>query len=93
MAETTQYMFAHHELVEALIKKQGLHEGLWQMAVEFHLGATIAGPDAEQLKPTAMVGVHRIGIQRTDKKSNLAVDAATINPAPAKAVKRLKKPT
>ena len=94
MAEPTQYMFMHKEVVETLIKKQGIHEGQWVLSVEFGLSAVTAGPSDDQLFPTAMVPLLKIGIQKTDQMSNLAVDAAQVNPAakPKQASTQKKKP-
>lgn len=81
MAEvTTRYTFNHKELVETLIKKQGLHEGLWMIYVEFGLSAVNAGPSDEQLLPAAVVPIVKIGIQKGEKENSLTVDAAKVNP-------------
>lgn len=82
MAEPTQYMFTHKEVVEILVKQQGLHEGLWSLSVEFGINAVITGPNDDQLYPTAMVPVIRFGIQKSEKMNNISVDAALVNPAP-----------
>jgi hypothetical protein len=84
MAETTtRYTFTHKELVEALIKTQGLHEGLWSMYVEFGLGAVNAGPSDDQLLPAAIVPVVKIGLQKGEKENAITVDAAKVNPKPS----------
>lgn len=82
MAEATQYTFSHKEVVEALIKKQGLHEGLWGLYIEFGIGAACAGPDDNSLHPTAFVPVMKIGLLKAEKPTNLTADAALMNPAP-----------
>lgn len=81
MAEATQFAFSHQEVVEALIKKQGLHEGLWGLYVEFGLAAANVGPDSNAINPAAVVAVSKVGIIKTDKPTNLTVDAAKVNPA------------
>lgn len=81
MADSTQVMLNHKEVVEALIKHQGLHEGLWSLAVEFGIGAATASGEPEIFYPTAMVPVLRIGLNRAEKLNNLTVDAAKANPA------------
>lgn len=81
MADSQNVMFDHKTVVEALIKHQGLHEGLWSLAIEFGLGAATAGGEPETLYPTAMVPVFRIGLNRAEKLNNLTVDAAKANPA------------
>lgn len=83
MAEATQLMFKHAEVVTALIKQQGLHEGIWALTVHFGLGAVNAGqsPDGSDANPAAVIPVLGIGLQRADAASNIAVDAAIVNPA------------
>jgi len=80
MAEANQYLFDFKEVVEALLKKQDIHEGVWGIYVEFGLKATNAGPSESQLFPTAIVPLQKIGIQKFEKENNLTVDAAKVNP-------------
>jgi hypothetical protein len=80
MAETSQISFSYKEVVEALIKKHGLNEGLWMLAVNFGLQATNIGPTDADLKPAAIVGLLGIALQRADKETNLTVNAAYVNP-------------
>lgn len=82
MAEATQYFFSHQEVATALVKAQGLHEGLWSLSVSFGFGAINIGsdPNAGDLSPSGIVQVQKIGLQRTTEKTSLAVDAAEVNP-------------
>ncbi len=82
MAEVSMYTFTHREVAEALIRKQGIHEGLWGIYMEFGIGAANinSGPSEEALVPAAIVPVVKMGIQRFDKPNTLTVDAAQINP-------------
>jgi len=84
MAEVTRYTFDYKEVAEALIKKQGIHEGLWGIYMEFGIvaGNIPTGPSEQALLPAAIVPVVKIGIQRFDKPSSLTVDATEINPSP-----------
>lgn len=90
MAETTQIIFKHKEVVEALLKQQGLHEGIWGLFVRFGLSAANVGSTPEDLQPAAIVPLLEIGLQKFDQESNIAVDAAKVNPEglPLKAVKK-----
>jgi hypothetical protein len=83
MAEASNYMFDYKELAEALIKQQGIHEGLWGVRIEFGIGAgnLPQDPSGDVLLPAAIVPVQKIGIQRFKKPNNLTVDAAEVNPA------------
>ncbi len=87
MAEATQYHFSHQELVTALIKAQGIHEGIWSLSVEFGFGAGNAGPNDKELLPTGMISIQRMGLTRVTVLSNMAVDAAEVNPKPTKSKK------
>ncbi len=86
MADAIQHMFSHKELAEALVKEKGIHEGLWVLSIEFGMSAITAGPTDDQMMPTAMIPVLRIGIQSADKDkmTNLSVDAAVVNPGKPK---------
>lgn len=80
MAEAELITFSYKEVVECLIKKQGLHEGLWTLYIEFGIGAGMAGPNSESLSPVAFVPVVKIGIQHATEPTNLTADAAEVNP-------------
>jgi hypothetical protein len=95
MAEVERYLFPYTEIVTALLKKEGVHSGIWMLYLEFGLAAANAPVRAEEseammtevealqnLMPTAILPVKKIGIQRTDRLSNLSVDAAIVNPKP-----------
>ncbi len=84
MAEIKQYVFTYQEVVEALIKQQDLHEGIWALLLEFGIaGANIQGL-GEEIAPSAIVPVKKIGLQKVDAISPIAVDAAVVNPAKKK---------
>jgi hypothetical protein len=87
MAESTQMMFTHKEVVECLVKKQGLTEGIWGLFVKFGMLAANIGPTPTEIVPTAMVGLLEIGLQKMDKESNITVDAAKVNPVVSQKIK------
>lgn len=70
------------EITEILIKHQNLHEGLYNLSVEFQLAVGVVGPSPETICPGAIVGISRIGISKTEasKRNHLTVDAAEVNP-------------
>ena len=88
MSETTAIGFTHKDILELLLKKQKIHEGIWALRVKFGLNATNIGPSETDLNPAAIVAVVEIGIQKGEKESSIAVDAAKINPRPAKRVRK-----
>jgi hypothetical protein len=89
MAESERKLFAAKELTEMLLKYAGIHEGHWALAVEFGFGAgsmALPGPGPESdfsPKPTAMVSIIRMGIERSDNATPLTTDAAKVNPPAA----------
>ena len=82
MPETKSISFTHKEVVEALIRYNDLHEGLWGLFIEFGLGAANVGSEPGDLLPAAIVPVKKIGLQRFNEPNNLTVDAAEVNPEP-----------
>jgi hypothetical protein len=82
MAEPTQIVFSYKEVAEALLKKENIHEGIWGLYIQFGISAANAGPDKDSLRPTAIVPILHIGLQKFEEENNLAVDAALVNPKP-----------
>jgi len=85
--------FSLVEMTEILIKNQGLHEGLYNLSVQFQIAVGAVGPSPELICPGAMMGISRIGLSKTEEgKENIhTVDAAEVNPAPKKRAKKTKK--
>jgi len=80
MPEQTQIRFSHKEVVTALLKAQGIHDGIWGLFINFGIRGMNVGASDDNLQPTALIPVLNIGLQRTDKVNNLSVDAAVANP-------------
>ena len=84
MPETDQLTWTHKELLVMMVRGANLHEGKWQLLINFMVGPSVAGPAPDQAVPTMMVGIANIGIQRVPQGANppehLYVDAATVNP-------------
>jgi hypothetical protein len=80
MAESTQIVFKHKEVVEALLRQQNIHDGIWGLYVRFGLAAANVGASQADLMPAAIVPLVEIGLQKFDQENNLAVDAARVNP-------------
>jgi hypothetical protein len=82
MPEPGNIIFSYKEIVEILLKAQGIHEGIWGLFVRFGLNAANIGESQELLRPAAIIPILELGLQRMEKESNLAVDAAKANPRP-----------
>jgi hypothetical protein len=88
MPEFSQILFSHREIVEILIKKQDIHEGIWGLYVKFGLNAANIGPTQTDVVPAAVLGVLEIGLQKFEQESNIAIDASKVNPRMAEAIQK-----
>ena len=80
MAESGQYIFSYKEVVEALLKKQDIHDGIWQLFVKFNLGAANIGPSETEVLPSAIVSITQLGLLKAERETSIGVDAAKVNP-------------
>lgn len=98
-------LVSFHEMLTGIIKERGIHEGKWMLYVEFGLTAVNIpifedndpNPPTEEyqlnnIRPTVMVPIKTIGIQPADRLSNIAVDAAVVNPKPKRSTTARKTP-
>ena len=69
------------DLAGVLVKHYDLHEGHFDLLVEFQIGMGAVGPDPTALTPGAMIGVSRIGLMPSKTDGHTTVDAAIVNPA------------
>ena len=70
MPETKNIVFTHKEVVEALIRYNDIHEGLWGLYIEFGLAGANVGPTpGGDLNPAAVVPVLKIGLNRSETPS------------------------
>jgi hypothetical protein len=77
------------DLAGVLVKHYGIHEGLFDLLVEFQIGTGAIGPDPTALTPGAMIGVSRVGLMPSKVEGPTTIDAAIVNPA-KKALKKTK---
>ena len=88
MAEASQFSFSMKDLTIALIKQQNLHDGNWIVGFEFSLAAGNMGLSPTDVKPTAIVGISNVTLQRVREgdpslpfQLPFQVNAAEVNPA------------
>ena len=80
MSEPTQITFSYKEIAEALVKQNGIHQGIWGLYVKFGIKAANIGENEDALRPAAIIPILDIGLQKFDKVNSLSVDAAKVNP-------------
>lgn len=84
MDEIKPITLTHKEVTLALIKHQNIHEGIWQLYVEFGIsvGNIPVADEKQELRvcPAAIVPITKIGLMKVDKQTPLALDASKVNP-------------
>ena len=68
------------EVAELLVKQYDLHEGLYDLLLEYQFAFGNFGPTPTQITPGAMIGLARLGLTRVDRLGPLTVDAGQVNP-------------
>ena len=82
MGEPESIMFEYTEILQALVKQQGIHEGIWGLTIKFGLQVGNIQMGEKDAVPGVIIPLVKMGIQRLDKASPLSVDAAEVNPPP-----------
>lgn len=79
ISESVEAPLSIRELASVLVKHYGLHEGCFDLLVEFQIGTGAVGPDPAAPIPGAMIGVSRIGLMPSRTDGFTTVDAALVN--------------
>jgi len=87
--QSTKDTFSLIEMTEILIKHKKIHEGLYNISIEYKIAVGTVGPAEEKL-PGTMIGVSGVGITKTEEENTNThtVDAAKVNPVPRKKAKK-----
>lgn len=94
MPETNQILMSHSELLELLIKRADVHEGVWALVLGWSMGTGNYGPTPDQTYPGVAVTLMNVGIQRMPAgpfptiPGAVFLDAAKVNPLPGKSAKK-----
>lgn len=74
------------ELTVVLLKHHGIHSGIYEISLNFDIGAGAGQPPSSAYPvPTIFTSVTGVGLNKIEgdaPKTSLAVDAAEVNPAP-----------
>lgn len=68
------------DLAILLVKHYGLHEGRYDLTVEFQIGVGGVGSDVTNLSPGATFAVKKVGLVPTQAFGGASVDAGEVNP-------------
>ena len=81
------------DLTSVLIKHYGLHEGCYDVLIEFQIGVGAVGPDPASLTPGAMIGVSKVGLVLAKENGQSSVDAGLVNPPHSSSIAKPKSAT
>ena len=78
-----RYEFDIHELTEILIKQKNIHEGIYQLRMDFRIASGLLAPAEDTKKlPGLMFGLCGVVIEQAKEPNDYTIDAAKINPKP-----------
>jgi len=69
------------ELTAVLVKHYELHDGLYDLYLEYHFAAGNFGPSPVEMVPSTVVGISKLGLTKVLQVGPLTVDASQTNPA------------
>ena len=77
--EIIKHYIGYKDIVELALRKHNIHEGIWSVFVEFKTAAINAKIE-DAILPAYVLGVASLGIFPAKEESNIAFDAAKLNP-------------
>ena len=82
---TSEHKYSIEELLSALLRDQGIHDGHWALNIEFSAtGASVKPQDnPSRTLPGLIVSMNSATLWRADSSAAGAVDAAVVNPRKA----------
>ncbi|AHX16266.1 hypothetical protein CH75_09125 [Dyella jiangningensis] len=83
MADPTAFTFDPKEVMTALLKHQGIHDGSWTFGVGLSIAVTNIGksPEDPQMRPGVVTQIENVTItQLPVPTAGLTFDAAELNP-------------
>jgi hypothetical protein len=93
MADPSEYAFTPREVLEAMVKTLGIHEGRWMLGLGFGFAPGNFGPTPEQGGPGIAVIATQFLVQREPSPgaapAGVVIDAAEVNPVPLESDRRV----
>ena len=78
--EIIEFPLSLREVTEVLIRHYDLHEGFYELLVEFQVGTGVFGPTPQSTLPGATVGLSKLGLMKVQVMGGNTLDAAIVNP-------------
>jgi hypothetical protein len=80
MGNPITYPVAVKDIVTAMLKAKGIHEGIWGLNVSFGFTATNMEVNGGTRRPGVLITIESYCLERTSQITDLSVDAAVVNP-------------
>lgn len=77
---TNARMLSLNDLTKILIKHYDIHEGFYEVGIQFNIAVGSVGPKPSDVAPGAVLTVGGVALSRTNQDSPLCIDASTVNP-------------
>ncbi|QPD04930.1 MAG: hypothetical protein Nkreftii_002704 [Candidatus Nitrospira kreftii] len=87
-----KYPLPYKELVEYMLKKHNIHEGIWGVYASFQFAGINAKDPSGEVQPASVAAIKEIGISPFSEESSIAFDAANLNPPKARTKKSQQPP-
>ena len=83
-------LISTHDLAVLLVRHNRLHEGLYDLVVNFSISVGTFGLDPSTTPlPGVMTSMGGVGLNRVAKRNPQTVDAAEVNPAPGEGAREV----
>lgn len=76
------------QLTTTLIKHYNVHEGLYDLFLEYRMGFGVSGPSPTDILPSAIVSLSKLSITKAAQLGPLTVDASEVNPAKRRSTRK-----
>nr|WP_199046808.1 hypothetical protein [Dyella sp. ASV24] len=81
MADASRYEFNWEEIAAALVRQQGINDGLWTISVNFQFTGKNINVEGKPMRPGFVGSLSNVSLMRvTQAVPGLTVDAARVNP-------------
>jgi hypothetical protein len=80
MDNNTDLSLTLREIGKLLLEKFDIHEGLFDMKVDFQIASGPMGPNPSELVPGLVIAISKVGLLRSTAPNGSTFNAALVNP-------------
>lgn len=87
-----KYPLPYKEIVEYMLKKHNIHDGIWGVYASFQFAGFNAKDPSGEVLPASIAAIKEIGILPFPEENSIAWDAAKLNPSKVRTKKTQQPP-